>query len=79
MVTLARILIIVGATLIVLGGLIYLAVRLGFSPDRWLGHLPGDIRIERNNFTCVMALGTSILLSILLTVILNLLVRLLNK
>ena len=79
MITLARSLVILGLTLVVLGGLIYLAARLGFSPGRFLGHLPGDIRIERNNFTCVIALGTSILLSILLTLVLNLLVRFLNK
>ena len=42
-------------------------------------NLPGDIRIARKNFTCVFALGTSILLSILLTIGLNLLARLLNR
>ncbi|MER3457766.1 MAG: DUF2905 domain-containing protein, partial [Chloroflexota bacterium] len=42
----------------------------------WLGNLPGDIRIERDGFSCFFPLATSILLSLLLTVILNLILRL---
>ncbi len=75
MIPLARFLIILGLILIATGGLIYLLARLGVS----FGHLPGDLRIERGNFTCVFALGTSILLSVLLTVLLNLLARLLKR
>ncbi len=75
MIPLARLLIILGVVLVILGGLVYLAARLGLQP----GHLPGDIRIVRGNSTCIIALGTSILLSILLTVILNLVARYLNK
>lgn len=72
---LARILIIIGAVFLVAGGLLYLAAKTGIS----LFNLPGDIRIQRENFTCVFALGTSILLSILLTVGLNLIARFLNR
>jgi len=75
MISFARLLVIMGIILIIAGGLIYLVARLGSLP----GRLPGDIRIERNNFTCVFALGASILLSIILTVILNIIVRILNK
>jgi hypothetical protein len=75
MIVVARIFILLGIVLVVVGGLIYLAARLGIP----LGHLPGDIRVERGNSTCVFALGTSILLSIVLTILLNLLVRFLNK
>jgi hypothetical protein len=75
MVVVARIFVLIGVALIVIGGLIYLAARLGIP----LGRLPGDIRVERQNFTCVFALGTSILLSLVLTLLLNLLVRFLNK
>jgi hypothetical protein len=71
----ARLLVILGVILVIAGGLIYLVARLGLP----LGRLPGDIRIEQRNFTCVIALGTSILLSIILTVVLNLIVRFLNK
>lgn len=33
----------------------------------WLGKLPGDIRIERDNFSVYFPLGTSILLSAVLS------------
>jgi hypothetical protein len=72
---LARILIIIGVILLAAGILLYLAVKVGLP----LFSLPGDFRIERENFTCVFALGTSILLSILLTIGLNILVRFLNR
>ncbi len=72
---LARILVILGLVMIVAGGLVYLAARLSLP----LGHLPGDIRIESGNITCLFPLATMILLSILLTVGLNLVIRLLNK
>lgn len=71
MIFLARLLIIVGLILLIIGGVIYAAAKLGLP----LGRLPGDIRIERNNFTCVIPLATSILLSIVLTLILNLVLR----
>jgi hypothetical protein len=67
----ARFIIILGIVLIVIGGLLYLAGRLNLP----LGRLPGDIRIGSGNATCVIALGTSILLSIVLTVLLNLIGR----
>ena len=71
----ARFLMIAGITLFVVGGLIYLASRLGIN----LFHLPGDIRLQSGNMACIVPLASSILLSILLTVILNLVVRILNK
>jgi len=75
MLSVARILIFLGLILIVVGGLLYLVARFGVP----LGRLPGDIRIERGNFTCVFPLATSILLSVVLTIVLNLIVRYLNR
>ena len=75
MVSLAKTLVLVGLTLVLLGGIVYLFARSGFH----VGRLPGDIKIAGENFTCVIALGTSILLSILLTVALNILIRFLNR
>jgi hypothetical protein len=72
---LARILVILGGILIAVGGLVYLAARLNLP----LGRLPGDIRIQTGNVTCMVPLATMILLSILLTIGLNLIIRLLNK
>jgi len=71
----ARILVILGAILLLVGLLLLVIIKIGLP----LGRLPGDIRIEHQNLTCVIALGTSVFLSILLTVILNLITRFLNK
>jgi len=71
----ARLFLIAGVVLIMIGGLLTLADRLEIP---W-GHLPGDIRIERGNFSSIFALGSSLLLSVVLTVLFNLIIRLLNR
>jgi hypothetical protein len=71
----ARILMIAGISLFVIGGLIYLFSRSGIN----LFQLPGDIRLQSGNVTCLIPLVSSILLSIVLTLILNVMIRFLNK
>jgi hypothetical protein len=60
-----------GKTLITVGLLLVLIGLVltfgGKSP--WLGKLPGDIRIERDNFTVYFPLGPSILLSLILSLL----------
>ncbi len=68
---LGRWLMLLGALLFLIGGLLVLLARWGFP----LGHLPGDFVFRRGNVTCVFPLATSILVSVALTVILNLLAR----
>jgi len=75
MLSFGRILIFLGLALVIIGGIVYLAARANLP----LGRLPGDIRIERENFSCTFPLATSILLSIILTVALNIIARLHNK
>jgi len=62
----------IGRLLVVFGVLIALAgvalLLLGRVP--WLGRLPGDIHIERGNWTFYFPLATSLLLSVVLTLIL---------
>ena len=62
----------IGRLLVVFGVLIALAgvalLLLGRVP--WLGRLPGDIHIERGNWTFYFPLATSLLLSAVLTLIL---------
>jgi len=65
----ARWLIILGIVLIVVGVLWPWLSKLG------LGRLPGDIVIERDNFTFYLPITTSILVSVGLSVILWLLGR----
>ena len=56
----------IGAIIIVVGIIIY------FFHDKlnWIGRLPGDIRIERDNFKFYFPIVTMILLSLVGTLIL---------
>jgi hypothetical protein len=74
MMNLARILVILGLILLILGGAVYLAGRLGLP----LGRLPGDIQIQTNGATCIFPLATMIILSVFLTVLLNVIARFLR-
>ena len=68
----------IGKTLIVIGLVIVLAgfiIWLWGNKLRFLGHLPGDIRIERENFRLYIPITTMILLSIILSAILWLIQR----
>jgi len=60
-----------GRLLIVFGVLLTLAgvvlVAVGRVP--WLGRLPGDIHIERGNWSFHFPIVTSLLLSVLLTLV----------
>jgi hypothetical protein len=60
-----------GKTLIILGIALVIAGLLwtwgGKIP--LLGRLPGDIRIERDNFSFYFPLGTSILISVVLSLL----------
>ncbi len=65
---LPKLLIGAGAVLILLGLLAWaLHGRLG-----WLGRLPGDIRIERDNFRFYAPITTMLLLSLALSLLLRL-------
>jgi len=61
----------IGKALLVLGLVIALAgfVLLLAGRVPWIGRLPGDIHIERGNWTFYFPLGTSILLSVILTLL----------
>jgi len=66
---LGRVLIIVGAVLVVAGLVLHYGGSVG------LGRLPGDILIRRGNFVFYFPLATMVLLSVVLTIILSLLRR----
>ena len=72
--TMGKLLLIAGGALALLGGLLWLASKVPF-----LGHLPGDIRVEKPGFTCLIPLASSIILSIVLTIVLNIILRLINR
>jgi hypothetical protein len=72
--TIGKSLVVIGAGLALLGGLVWLLSKVPF-----LGRLPGDIRIERPGVTCLIPLASSIVISILLTILLNIIVRIINR
>jgi len=69
--TFGKILIGLGLGIVALGVLLVLVDRipgLG-SAFSWLGKLPGDISIKRDNFSFYFPIATSIVLSILLSLL----------
>jgi uncharacterized protein HemY len=67
---LAKTLIYLGLILVVLGIIVALAGKLP-----WLGHLPGDIYIQRERFSFYFPLATCILISVIVTLVLYFLRR----
>jgi H+/Cl- antiporter ClcA len=63
---LGKYLLIIGLLLAVIGGLMWL---LG-NKLHWFGNLPGDIRVERENFSFYFPITTMILLSLIISVLL---------
>ena len=72
---LARFLMIAGLLLFLAGAIAYVISRSGIP----LGRLPGDIRIQGENLTCIIPLASMIIISILLTIILNIAIRFINR
>jgi len=62
--SLGKLLMLVGAVLFVLGGLLALGGKLPL-----LGRLPGDLVIRRGNWSVYFPLATSLALSLLLTLL----------
>ena len=71
MIPLGKVIVGIGATLVIIGLLVW------FAGDKlnWFGRLPGDIRIERPGFSCFFPITTMIIASIVLSILLSLLNR----
>ncbi len=65
---LGKILIGFGVLMVVVGGVLLLAGNL-FGKVPWLGRLPGDIHVQRGNWSFYFPLATSILLSVVLSLL----------
>jgi hypothetical protein len=63
----AKAIILIGAVIVAIG-----LVMLLFQKTPFLGKLPGDILIKRENFTFYFPLATSIIISIIISLILYL-------
>jgi hypothetical protein len=62
---LGKLLIVFGAVLVAVGLLLQVSGKIP-----WLGRLPGDIRIERENFSFYFPITTGILVSVALSLLL---------
>lgn len=60
-----------GIVLVVIGSLLILSHKLTGWPSGfdWLGRLPGDIFIKRDNFSVYFPLATSLIISVVLSAI----------
>jgi hypothetical protein len=65
-----RVLVVVGLLVAVVGAGLLLMPQLP-----WLGRLPGDIHVERDDFTFHFPLVTCLVVSAVLTILLNLFFR----
>jgi hypothetical protein len=69
---LGNLLMVIGASVLVLGALVRFAPGL-FG---WFGNLPGDVRIENENSRVFIPITSMIVVSVALTIIVNLLATL---
>jgi hypothetical protein len=69
---LGNLLMVIGASLLVLGALVRFAPGL-FG---WFGNLPGDVRIENENSRLFIPITSMIVVSVALTIIVNVLAAL---
>ncbi len=67
--SLGKMLIFLALGLAIVGALFWLGGRMG------LGSLPGNIRLEGENWSCFVPLAASIAISLLLTIVLNVVFR----
>lgn len=74
MADLGRMLVVLGVVLIVVGGLLWLGGAAG-GKIPFLGRLPGDIHVQRGNWSFYFPLTTSILVSVVLTLLFTFLFR----
>lgn len=74
---LGRFLILIGGVIAVLGMLLAVMSKVPGMGDGlgWLGKLPGDIYIKRDNFTFYFPLATSLVISVVLSLLFYLLSR----
>jgi hypothetical protein len=65
--------ILIGAVIVLIGIIIYFF----HNKLHWIGHLPGDIRIVKENFRFYFPITTMIIFSILITILFQIIKRLL--
>ena len=69
--SISKYLIYFGVFLLFLGSILYFLSKLGIG----IGKLPGDILIQKENFTFYFPLATCVIISLLVTIIFGLLTK----
>jgi len=69
--SLGKFLLFAGALMVLLGGLVILAGKIGLP----LGRLPGDLTIRGKHVLFFAPIGTMVLVSLVLTILMNLFLR----
>ena len=64
-----KLLMLVGAAVLLVGVIVAMLERGAAGPLSWLGRLPGDIVIKRDHVTMYVPLATSIVISVVLSVL----------
>lgn len=75
--SIGKLILLIGLGLVLLGIMLMILARLPFFNN--LGSLPGDIRIQGENFSCFVPIVSMILISIVLTIVLNIIIRIINR
>ena len=75
--TLGRFVFVLGIGLAALGAVLMLLARMPIL--KHLGHLPGDMRIEGEHFSCFFPIMSMSIISLLLSLALNVALRLINR
>jgi len=63
-----RYIIFIGIAVVIIGIIVYLL----HDKLHWVGRLPGDIRIEKENFRFYFPVATMLLISLIVTIVINL-------
>jgi hypothetical protein len=62
-----KLLVVFGIVMVLVGAVVLLSKQVP-----WIGRLPGDIHVERGNWTFYFPLATSLIVSIILTLLFSL-------
>ena len=71
-----------GKILMILGSIIFftgLILSLSGNLFSWFGRLPGDIRIEKENFHFYAPIVSMLLISAVLSIVINIIIRIFGK
>lgn len=71
MIPLGKMLLLFGVLMVLLGAVLLVAGHFSGKVP-WLGRLPGDIHIERGNWTFYFPLATCLIISVVLTLLFSL-------